>query len=104
MKYFSLIFKLVLFAAVLFFKARLNQLLIGLGTPPTITVAILNFILFVLGLNLGIISLNFLYRKQKKLASEDKDNVILGLNNVFYLLLSLITPKSKSKKSISLLK
>lgn len=49
---------------------------------------VLNYIVFVLALNLGIGLLSFYYRKRKKYSESKKDNVINGLQNLYYLILT----------------
>lgn len=49
---------------------------------------ILNYIVFVLALHLGISLLSFYYRKRKKYSDAKKDNVINGLQNLYYLILT----------------
>ncbi len=80
------ILKFVLFSALLVYQPRLTALLIDFGISSTIIGAVLNFVLFVLGAHLSIISLAFIYRRRKKITRGNSDNVTIGLNNVFYLL------------------
>ena len=49
---------------------------------------VLNYIVFILALNLGIGLLSFYYRRRKKYSESKKDNVINGLQNLYYLILT----------------
>jgi len=49
---------------------------------------ILNYFVFVLALQLAISLLSFYYRKRKKYSAAKKDNVINGLQNLYYLILT----------------
>lgn len=51
--------------------------------------ALLHFFIFMLVLNLGIHLLIGIYRRSKKLKPARADNVVLGLQNVYYILLAL---------------
>lgn len=56
------------------------------GIPPYIAQAILNFLIYLLGGSIVVRILAYLYRKRKKIPRGQKDNVLLGLQNVFYLI------------------
>lgn len=49
---------------------------------------VVNFFIFALGTNLFITLLTWLYRKRKKIKGDRKDNVVLGLENIYYLLVA----------------
>jgi len=55
-------------------------------TKSPLFLSVLNFIIFWLAINI-IIRLNqFIYRKRKKLGDKYSDNVIVGLQNIYFLL------------------
>ncbi len=73
---------------VIVFQNQILNLLLRLGFPRETSNAIIGFVIFVVGVNLTIVLLSFFYRKRKKLSANETDNVILGLQNVFYILLA----------------
>ena len=86
MKYLSRLFKILLFILLIIFRTSISELLADFDVSETIVLALLNFSTFILGANLAIMGLSFFYRKRKNLKGGETDNVILGLQNVFYLL------------------
>ncbi len=48
----------------------------------------LHFLIVALGLNLLIIFLSFFYRKRQKLAYDKVDNVLAGMQNIYFLLMT----------------
>ena len=58
------------------------------GIPHHTVVATVNFLLFLLISNLVLITLGAIYRQRKKMTADEYDNVILGLNNIYYLLIA----------------
>jgi small-conductance mechanosensitive channel len=53
-----------------------------------VTVAI-NFLIFALGFNLLLIFLSFFYRRKQNLKYGKRDNVIIGLDNIYILVMSV---------------
>jgi small-conductance mechanosensitive channel len=49
---------------------------------------IVGFLIFLLSANLIVLFLQWLYRRRKKLPSDQADNVIIGLQNIYYLLVA----------------
>lgn len=68
------------------FWLRMHQLL--RMDPEDFWVILVNFIIFALSLNIILLSLAWLYRWRKKLIFPHKDNVVVGLGNLYYLLLT----------------
>ena len=58
------------------------------GIPHHTVVATVNFLLFLLISNLVLSTLEAIYRQRKKMTADEYDNVILGLNNIYYLLIA----------------
>lgn len=48
---------------------------------------IVNFLIFLISLNTIIYALTYFYRKRKKLQDAKRDNLIAGMNNIYYLIL-----------------
>lgn len=82
------VFKASFLAALIYFKSGewfLYQPDSSFVKSP-LFLSILNFIIFWLAINI-IIRLNqFIYRKRKKLGDKYSDNVIVGLQNIYFLL------------------
>jgi small-conductance mechanosensitive channel len=56
--------------------------------PLRKTDVLVNFLIFLISLNTIIYLLAFFYRKRKKYARRQNDNLIAGLNNLYYLIVS----------------
>lgn len=82
------IIRIVLLSFLIYFKFYHVQWLRTLGIDPVYVNLVINFFIFLLGLNLLIILLSFWYRRRNKMSGSDYDNVTIGLNNVYYLILT----------------
>lgn len=49
---------------------------------------VMGFIVFALSASLAVATLSYLYRRNKKLPSSKNDNVLLGLRNIYYIVLT----------------
>ena len=49
---------------------------------------VFNYLIFVLTINLGVIFLSYYYRRWKKFETLKRDNVLNGLENLYYLILT----------------
>lgn len=56
--------------------------------PLKRTDVVVNFLIFLISLNTFIYLLAFYYRKRKRYARRQHDNLIAGLNNLYYLIVS----------------
>ncbi len=88
MKNFIRILKLIGFLLLLFFGNRAQKWLTLHLVSAEAAEVLINFLVFALGANLVIIALSLFYRRRKRLAPGLSDNVLAGLNNIFYLLLA----------------
>lgn len=83
---FLKIISLVLFIGIKFFSPEWISFL----NPPALPVEVLlNFLIFAIALHLLIQLLIYFYRKGKKLQSGQIDNVIVGLQNAYYIIFAL---------------
>jgi small-conductance mechanosensitive channel len=56
--------------------------------PLKKTDVLVNFLIFLISLNTFIYLLAFFYRKRKQYSRRQNDNLIAGLNNIYYLIIS----------------
>jgi small-conductance mechanosensitive channel len=56
--------------------------------PLKKTDVVVNFLIFLIGLNTFIYLIAYYYRKRKRYARRQHDNLIAGLNNLYYLIVS----------------
>lgn len=97
MRHWSTIIKLIALAlliGLLMLQHRWESLLDIFSDPlqqrvESFVGALLHFSIFMLVLNLGIHLLIGIYRRSKKLKPVQVDNVVLGLQNVYYILFAL---------------
>ena len=82
-----LLLKIALLAGMILIRYHYN-LLDGIRTGEFVFKALAGFIIFALSSNLLVVGLTWLYRRQKKLSKNRIDNVIAGLENIYYLLLA----------------
>lgn len=80
--------KILVFLALIFFKPTLHSWLNEIGFKDFIIDPLFSFLIFSFAANLLVIGLSYLYRKGKKLRPAQTDNVLVGLHNIFYLLLT----------------
>lgn len=90
MKYYLiLLLKITLLVLLFAIKMKWESQIIHWAKPlGDVAIAILDFLIFAFAVNLIIILLSSFYRKRKKLQPGAVDNVILGLENIYYILLT----------------
>jgi len=90
MKYYLiLLLKITLLVLLFAIKMKWESQIIHWAKPlGDVAIAILDFLIFAFAANLIIILLSSFYRKRKKLQPGAVDNVILGLENIYYILLT----------------
>jgi small-conductance mechanosensitive channel len=81
---------LALFIAAVSFEPEWRQFLsrFPISGLVRVTTIVLHFLIFALGLNLLILLLIGLYRRSKHMSAKQYDNVVLGLQNIYYLLVA----------------
>ncbi len=85
-KLIKFIFKLLLLAGLTAFKhGELGILSEFKWLSSSVTRFVLNFAIFWLSLNIIIRMIQLIYRKRKKYGDKFSDNVIVGLQNIYYL-------------------
>lgn len=86
------IYKYILRFVLLFFLLFLKESIIGheefLGKAYPILRSTVNFLLLLAGINIVTALLIMIYRLRKKLAYKYTDNVIVGVNNIYYLIVT----------------
>ncbi len=82
------IFGLLLMPLLIYLKFTDYDLIDSWKIPLRKTNVLVNFLIFLISLNTIIYLLAFLYRKRKKYARRQNDNLIAGLNNLYYLIVS----------------
>ncbi len=90
MKYLIFLLKLIVLGLLVFAQLTRDQWMEwkNNATASNVTVASLNFLIFAFAANLIIVFLSWIYRKRKKIPSGSADNVTLGLENIYYILLA----------------
>lgn len=87
------IYKYILRFFVLFFllyiKGEITNHEIFFGKAYPILHSTVNFLLLLIGINIVTAILIMVYRLRKKLAYKYTDNVIVGVNNIYYLIVTL---------------
>ena len=81
---------LIVFARVNYYEWLMNLKISPIRNPNLIEMIdlLLGFGIFALSANLIIVFLSWLYRRRKQIPYNQPDNVVLGLENLYYLLLS----------------
>lgn len=84
------ILKFILLIYLIFLKEGYldNQLLTSIFYTP-ISTSVIHFLIFYLSVNIIIRFAQFIYRKRKKQGDKYSDNVIAGLQNIYYLLIAI---------------
>lgn len=60
----------------------------SINIPLRLVEPVVNFLIFFLGGHLGITILSGIYRRRKAIGLNQNDNVLVGLHNLFYILLT----------------
>lgn len=82
------ILRLVLLFLLLFLKESINGHEEFLGKAFPVLRSSVNFLLLLAGINIVTALLIMIYRLRKKLAYKYTDNVIVGVNNIYYLIVT----------------
>ncbi len=82
------IFGWLLMPLLIYLKFTDYDLIDSWKIPLRKTDVLVNFLIFLISLNTIIYLLAFFYRKRKKYARRQNDNLIAGLNNLYYLIVS----------------
>lgn len=81
------VFKLILLALLIFFRKYLtSKLALPEIVSSTFIGSLYHFLIFWLSVNIVIRTIQFFYRKRKKYGDKYSDNVIVGLQNIYYIL------------------
>jgi small-conductance mechanosensitive channel len=87
--------KTIFFGVLIYLKAQdlpfekdLSRFLHLSTKLETFLAVTINFLIFALGFNLLIIFLSFVYRRRQKLKFGKRDNVIIGMDNIYILVMS----------------
>lgn len=88
MKYLSTLLKVIPLVVLVYLRMFEPTIWGQLTSTHSAVELVLNYIVFVLALQLSISLLSFYYRKRKKYSDAKKDNVINGLQNLYYLILA----------------
>ncbi len=91
MKKLSSTIKVILLIGLIAAAATQTYWVEWLGESGWIVYTLLGYLILVLAINLSILLLLAIYRRGKKLAPKEEDNVTLGLQNVYYLIIAAAT-------------
>ncbi len=87
MKYLVLISKLAIFVFLIILLSKHNEWPQLASVPAYLALAVGNYLAFAIGTNAGLTILKGIYRRRKRMDSKQVDNVIIGLDNIYLLLL-----------------
>lgn len=86
--------RIILFAGVLvlallvYTRPHYHQWLASLDMDYGVIDLVMGFLIFILSANLVVVFLSWLYRRSKGLKPGEADNIILALQNIYYLLVA----------------
>ncbi len=78
----------LLMPLLIYLKVTDYDLIDSWKIPLKKTDVLVNFLIFLISLNTFIYLLAFFYRKRKQYSRRQNDNLIAGLNNIYYLIIS----------------
>ena len=78
----------LLMPLLIYLKVTDYDLIESWKIPLKKTDVLVNFLIFLISLNTFIYLLAFFYRKRKQYSRRQNDNLIAGLNNIYYLIIS----------------
>ncbi|HMQ59862.1 MAG TPA: mechanosensitive ion channel [Flavilitoribacter sp.] len=87
MKIVFILLKIALLTGMILIRYHYNWM-DGIRTGEFVFKSLAGFVIFALSSNLLVVGLTWLYRRQKKLSKNKIDNVIAGLENIYYLLVA----------------
>ncbi len=88
MKRLTLALRLIVLSLLVYSRLHYHEWLDFLNIDTRYLDIIIGFLIFLLATNLLVVLLSGLYRRRKGLKKGDADNVIIGLENIYYLLLA----------------
>ena len=91
MKNLSVTLKVILLIGLIVAAATHKYWLPWVEDAARIFNILLGFLILILAINLSILLMLAVYRRGKKLAPRQEDNVTIGLQNVYYLIIAVIT-------------
>jgi small-conductance mechanosensitive channel len=86
MRIVRILLQLVLLVVILGWYEPTLRWIDEIGIPSYMTDPLLNLAIFLIGSNLVLVIISFFYRRRKKMTSHQTDNVLFGLQNIFYLI------------------
>lgn len=90
MKPFFLLLRILALVLLVLFKTQYHQWMaarkIQIGTEDLDL--LLSFLIFVLSANILLVLLSYLYRRSRHMKAKQGDNVVLGIKNIYYLLMA----------------
>ena len=94
MKIVPNLLRILALGAFIYLKFYREEWIAFLGIESWYIHIALTFFIFLLSINLIIVLLTYFYRRRKQMEPTDYDNVTIGLNNIYYLILTGIDPKT----------
>ncbi len=88
MRVFTIIARIIILGALLYTKLNFRLWTIAWNINTDMVDTVLGFFIFLLSSNLAVVILSRLYRRRSGLAIGQMDNVLLGLQNIYYLLVA----------------
>jgi small-conductance mechanosensitive channel len=86
MRLIRIFLQLVLLVIVLGWYEPVLSWMDEIGVPSYMAHPLLNLLIFLLGGNLVLVIISFFYRRRKNMTRHQTDNVLFGLQNIFYLI------------------
>lgn len=87
MKNFLRIFGWLLLPILILFRISDYKIIASLEIPFRRIDIIVTFMIFLISLNITLYIIEYFYRKRKDLTKGQSDNIIIGVNNIYYLIL-----------------
>nr|MBP9875235.1 mechanosensitive ion channel [Haliscomenobacter sp.] len=88
MKPFLIALRIVALASVIYVKTQYHQWVEGKNIDVQDLDILLGFLIFFLSANMLVVVLSWLYRRRAHLKEQQGDNVVLGIKNIYYLLMA----------------
>ncbi|MBK7872815.1 MAG: mechanosensitive ion channel [Saprospiraceae bacterium] len=88
MKFLSIILRIIALGLLIYLRSNYYPWISRWNLNTQYVDLILGFFIFMLSANLAAVILSRLYRRRAQLKSGERDNVILGLQNIYYLLIA----------------
>ncbi len=88
MKIVPNLLRILALGAFIYLKFYREEWIAFLGIESWYIHIALTFFIFLLSINLIIVLLTYFYRRRKQMEPTDYDNVTIGLNNIYYLILT----------------